>query len=614
VTIPARLEAILRGDAEVQPRHDAGAIARETVWATMRDGIRLATDVYRPPVERAPAIVMRTPYGRALIEANLLLLARCGYVVVSQDCRGTGDSEPDHWDFSIYEAEDCVDFVEWVTQQPWYDGFIGSCGGSYVGWLQGCMAMHPAMSAIAPEVAGFGGPIPAVGATTHMFVNAYSRTVGKGEEKVALGYDEMERLMLEETLATGYFDAPLHVAFPEALLERYPELRALSPGEARRRLYELYSGLPPAQRVELVQLAAGARGDFTYQGVSQLSSFFGRDVPGYDYLYPSVRDPELFTRLHAPVFEITGWYDWGLDYTLATWDRLMREARDDVRTRSRLFIGPNAHNAPGYHEGREAHPELDRVYRVTELPELLLRWCDAVRDDALDDWPVAIYYLMGANEWRSAPAWPPPEAETRLLHLHAGGGLDPAPPAADEPPDRYVYDPDDPTPTKGGSIISYVYPPGSVDVADVQARADVLTYTTPPLEEDLDVVGPLRVVLHASSSALETDFFARLSDVFPDGRAIQLQNGALRTRYRNPAGEAEVLEPGRVYELEIALAATANRFRAGHRLRLDICSADFPKLDRNANRGGEPGPPVRAEQTIHHDADHPSRLVLSVLA
>jgi hypothetical protein len=229
----------------------------------------------------------------------------------------------------MYEAEDCLDFVECVTRQAWYDGFIGSCGGSYVGWLQGCLAMHPAMSAIAPDVAGFGGPIPAAGPTTHMFVNAYSRTVGKGEEKVALGYDELERLMLEETLATGYFDEPLHAPFPEALLERHSELRTLAPADARRRLYEVYSELPPAQRVELVQLTWGATGDFTYQDVAKLSSFFGRDVPGYDYLYPRVRDPELFGHLHAPVFELTGWYDWGLDYTLATWDRLMREARDE---------------------------------------------------------------------------------------------------------------------------------------------------------------------------------------------------------------------------------------------------------------------------------------------
>ena len=141
----------------------------------------------------------------------------------------------------------------------------------------------------------------------------------------------------------------------------------------------------------------------------------------------------------------------------------------------------------------------------------------------------------------------------------------------------------------------------------------MLTYTTEPLEHDLDVVGPLRMTLFASSSAVDTDFVARLTDVFPDGRAIQLQAGALRTRYREREGEPSFLEPGRVYRLEIDLWATANRFKAGHRLRVDISSADFPKFDRNSNRGGEPGEPVPARQMIYHDADHPSHLEVRVL-
>ena len=165
----------------------------------------------------------------------------------------------------------------------------------------------------------------------------------------------------------------------------------------------------------------------------------------------------------------------------------------------------------------------------------------------------------------------------------------------------------------GGSIVSSVYPPGSVDVSEVQQRSDVLTYTTAPLERDLDVVGPLRLILYASSSALDTDFSARLSDVFPDGRAIQLQSGILRARYRNQAGEPDLLEPGRIYQFNIDMCATANRFRAGHRLCLDISSADFPRFDRNTNRGGEPGGPVPATQVIYHDAEHPSHLIVSVL-
>jgi putative CocE/NonD family hydrolase len=198
------------------------------------------------------------------------------------------------------------------------------------------------------------------------------------------------------------------------------------------------------------------------------------------------------------------------------------------------------------------------------------------------------------------------------LHLRTGGRLDPTPPSEPSAPDTYLYDPDDPTPTVGGSIISFVYPTGSVDVSEVQQRADILTYTTTVLERDLDVVGPLRVILFASSSAIDTDFSARLSDVFPDGRAIQLQSGMLRARCRDLDGDAALLEAGRIYRLDIDLWATANRFKRGHRLRLDIASADFPRFDRNTNRGGEPGAPLKVVQSLYHDPEHPSHLILWV--
>jgi hypothetical protein len=194
----------------------------------------------------------------------------------------------------------------------------------------------------------------------------------------------------------------------------------------------------------------------------------------------------------------------------------------------------------------------------------------------------------------------------------AGGKLT-AEPDSSSRPDIYVYDPADPTPTLGGSIVSSMYQPGSVDVSAIQKRPDVLTYTTPPLGQDLDVVGSLSMILYASSSAVDTDFHVRLTDVFPDGRAIQLQSGVLRTRFRNKGGEPELMEPGRIYRLEIDMWATANRFRVGHRLRIDITSADFPRFDRNANRGGTPGDPIPATQTIYHDAKYPSELILSVV-
>lgn len=590
--------------------HPASAIQRETVFVGMRDGVRLATDLYRPPdAGRAPAVAVRTPYGRESFSHAMTALAQQGYVGISQDCRGTGESEPDHWDFYVYESEDSLDFVEWITQQEWFDGFLGSMGSSYAAGTQWCMAMHPAMGAIVPVVGGL-GVVPTTRPRLYMFVNAYSRSIGKGAEKAALTAEEMERGMASETLAGGYFNDPLHTRFSEAVLDRYPELRSLPPGKAQRRLYEKYSTLPAAERADLIKLALDVE-SVTFASVEALPAVFGQGVTHDAHLLPRVSEAELVRSLRAPSLLITAWYDWALDDALATWDLLTHEGAEPVRSRSRLLIKPSAHNMPGYREGRQDHPELDRIYGFAALLEAY--WFRAVREEALDSWPTVIYYLMGANEWRSAPAWPPPEAEIQQLYLAAGRQLTSSPPGTPSEPDRYAYDPDDPTPTVGGSIVSYVYSPGSVDVSDVQARPDLLTYTSEVLERDLDVVGPLRLVLYASSSALDTDFSARLSDVFPDGRAIQLQSGTLRTRYRNPLGAPEPLKPGRIYRLEIDMSATATRFAAGHRLRLDLASADFPRFDRNTNRGGEPGPPIVAEQTVHHDADHPSHLLLSVL-
>lgn len=583
-----------------------------TVMVPMRDGIRLATDVYLPPTVPAPVVVMRTPYERDQ-DGNVgafMSLARRGFAVVSQDCRGTGRSEPDFWDYYVREPEDSYDLVEWITHQDWFDGFIGSTGGSYVGQTQWCMAMHPAMSAIVPEVSGLGVGINSV--HLHMFMNAYARSMGNGQEILDVSYEDLEGIMLDETLATGYFNEPLYRPLPEAVLKRVPELAGLSPYAARQRLWAYYCSLTNAGRAELVKDITGAR-NVTIVEVESLSGTFGTAISHDRHTLPHTRMDEIVQSLHAPALMVSGWYDWGLNDLFATWDLLNQAQPEPLRSRNRLLIAPSAHNMPGYHEHREGHPELDRPYRTAGITEILARWYTSVREDTLDTWPTVIYYLMGANEWRAAGSWPIRDAQPARFYLGAAGTLSAQEPPTGVEPDSYVYDPENPPPTKGGSIVSFVYPPGSVDVSDVQERPDVLTYTTEPLEHDLDVAGPLRMTLYASSSAVDTDFVVRLTDVFPDGRAIQLQAGALRTRYREPAAEPSFLEPGQVYPLDIDLWATANRFLAGHRLRVDISSADFPKFDRNTNRGGEPGQPVPARQTIYHDAAHPSHLEVRIL-
>jgi uncharacterized protein len=601
----------VRGD-DTQPRYAVSEIHCETVWVVMRDGVRLATDIYLPPSRPAPVIAMRTPYGRALdrLVGVFIAFARRGYVLISQDCRGTGNSEPDSWDYYMHEPEDSWDLVEWISDQDWFDGFVGACGGSYVGQTQWCMATHPRMSTIVPEVSGLGIAINT--ARLYMNLNAYARSVGKGEGKVPVHYTELERLMVEETRAGGYFNEPLHQPFSDALLSSYPELRMLAPTQAKRWLWEQYCAMSCAQRAEFVKLALGVK-NVTVVEVESLSAIFGHRIPHDAHTIPRPDPAELCRLINAPPLMVTGWYDWGLNDALATWQLLGREATEQVRSRSRLIITPAAHNVPGYHEGMGDHPELQHNHRTVNHAGLLLRWYAAVREGTTDAWPTVIYYLMGANEWRLAEDWPPPEAKPLALYLGPGGTLAAKAPVQPSAPDCFVYDPQDPTPTVGGSIVSNVYPPGSVDVSEVQKRQDVLTYTTPLLERALDVVGPLRLILHVSSSAVDTDFSARLSNVFPDGRAIQLQSGMLRARYRNLTGDPEPLEPGRIYRLEIDMWATANRFKVGHRLRVDISSADFPRFDRNTNRGGDPGPPISATQTIHRSPQYPSQLLVSVL-
>ncbi|HUZ55149.1 MAG TPA: CocE/NonD family hydrolase [Streptosporangiaceae bacterium] len=608
---PEFAELLRHPERMASPDFTVPDIKVATVMVPMRDGIRLATDVYLPPKLPAPTVVMRTPYERDQ-DSNVgafLSLARRGFAVVSQDCRGTGGSEPDFWDYYVREPEDSYDLIEWITHQDWFDGFIGSTGGSYVGQTQWCMAMHPAMSATVPEVSGLGVGINHL--HLHMFVNAYARSMGNGDDILDVSYEDLEGIMLDETLATGYFNEPLYKPLPDAVLKRVPELPGLSPYEAQQRLWAYYCSLTNADRVEVIKEMTGAR-NVTIVEVESLSDAFGHTISHDRHTLPHTEMDEIVRSLHAPALMVSGWYDWGLNDLFATWDLLNRAAPEPLRSRNRMLIAPSSHGTAGYHEGREGHPELDRPYRTAGIPAVLARWYSAVREDALDSWPTVVYYLMGANEWRAADSWPIRDAEPALFYLGPDGALTSNQPQSSEP-DSYTYDPDDPPPTKGGSIVSYVYPPGSVDVSDVQQRSDVLTYTTEPLERDLDVVGPLRMILFASSSAVDTDFVGRLTDVFPDGRAIQLQAGALRTRYRDREGEPSFLEPGHVYRLEIDMWATANRFKAGHRLRVDISSADFPRFDRNTNLGGEPGEPIPARQTIYHDAECPSHLEARVL-
>ncbi|HET9937381.1 MAG TPA: CocE/NonD family hydrolase, partial [Gaiella sp.] len=246
-------------------------------------------------------------------------------------------------------------------------------------------------------------------------------------------------------------------------------------------------------------------------------------------------------------------------------------------------------------------------------------------DNGWDERPPAELYVLGAGEWRGASEWPLPGTEWTSFHLRQGGGLTRSEPGPDEPVDHYAYDPADPVPTIGGvnSVLTMTQGaqtrilPGPHDQRVLEKRDDVLVYTSEPLDRDLEVIGPVEMVLYAASSARDTDFIVRLCDVYPDGRSIFLTEGIIRARYRGSVeGESvELLEPGEVAEYRIRCYPAANVFRRGHRIRLDVTSSSFPRFSRNLNTGEDVGTGTRmqvAEQTILHTARYPSHVVLPV--
>lgn len=540
------------------------------VEMTARDGTRLRADVYRPAGgERLPALVQRTPYDKAQAvrsdDLDLLRMVRAGYAVVVQDVRGRHASEGLFEPFR-HEAADGAETVAWAAAQPWCSGAVGMFGASYVGitqWLA-ASAAPPALRAIAPLL------------TSTDVHGDWAYRGGAFELGFALLWNAQH--LVPEPLADDPRDGfAAHAA-------RRP-LRALAPD----------AGL------------AAFHGDWL-------------DRPAYDAWWRELVDPERIAAVELPVLALGGWYDIFLRGTLAGHRRMAARGRDDAR----LVIGPWSHTVTG-----GAFPRRDYGRRAgidaDDLTSLHLRWFDRHlrgRDDggAAGEAPVRLF-VMGADAWRDAEAWPLPETAWTRFHLGAGGRLADAAPGADGS-DAYTYDPRDPVPTTGGGTFLPGQEVGAcagpLDRRAVEERADVLTYTTAPLERDVEAIGPVELVLRVSSSAPDTDFTGALVDVHPDGRAELLTDGIVRARWRGSRSEAAPLAPGEVVELRIDLGATANRFRAGHRIRVEVSSSDFPRYDRNTNTGGTVADErdeqvVAAVNRVHHGAGQPSHLLLPLM-
>ncbi len=536
----------------------SGVRVERSLPVPMPDGVHLMADHYAPTAEGDfPTLLIRSPYGRGpeagAFGYGFVFLAQRfaerGYHVVVQGVRGLYDSEGEFAPF-VHEAADGLATVEWIAGQPWFNGVLGMWGPSYLGYNQYAVAVNapPGLRAIAPSVA---------------FSSVYPLTYSNG----ALALDTaLQGLFLFDTL------------------RRYRQ----SPQESGRRW---------RVRREVMDQA------FSHLPLLEAdTTITGRAEPFYRNTLGNVREDDPFWKdmdhrerlneVAVPVHLLGGWYDLCLKDTLADYAALRAAGH-----RPHLVIGP------WYHLDLSPKGWLPAALREG------LRWFDAHlkgETHRLRRQPVRIY-VMGAEEWQELEDWPP-AAETVRYYLHAQDQLSTGGPTTSSPPDAYLYDPADPTPNLAGPLL--MSPAGPVDNRALEARSDVLCYTTTPLERDVEVIGPVRLELYVRSSLAHTDFFGRLCDVYPDGRSVNVCDGLFRVE----PGKGE-LQPDGSLRIEVDLSATAQCFRRGHCIRLQVSSGAHPRWNRNLGTA-EPSATatamVAAEQTIYHDPRHPSALVLPI--
>lgn len=538
----------------------SGFTVQRDLRVPMRDGVQLATDLYLPDGAGGhPAIAVRTPYGKG--EGKLIgeFFARFGYAVVVQDTRGRHKSEGEFYPFR-HEASDGRDFTSWIKQQPWCNGKIGGFGLSYLGFTQWAMAPgNPDLASISP---------------TFITANLYDGIYSAG----AFG-----QLTFLHWSLTSY--------------GRYGNMAGA------RDIVKGYRHFP------LIESDDTALGDIGFY-----NDWVTHPEPG-EY-WRAMSADERMCEITAPAFLVAGWYDFFRDAQIRDYQKL--RACGGAGASSKILIGPWSHgffNANLKEYGiRPGAGEAIPFEYIRESKE----WLDYSLKGAANGWdrraPLRVF-VLGENVWRDEQQWPPAEAAARTLFLRAGGRLDAAPPGGDEPPDTFNYDPRNPVPTVGGnhgdpSAI------GPADQREVEQRPDVLVYSSEPLTQPLRVMGLVKALVFASSSAPDTDFTAKLVDVQPDGRALIVCEGIVRARYRNGATSPQLLEPGKPERFEIELGNTAVLFKVGHRVRLEISSSNWPRYHANPNTGRDiatEGEPVTASQQVFHSAGRVSALYLPVV-
>ena len=553
----------------------------------MRDGVRLATTVFLPRDEgRYPAALVRIPYNRGhIIDPTY---NQNGIALVAQDTRGRYGSEGEFYPFAA-DADDGEDTLNWIAEQPWSNGKVGMFGDSYLASVQFAVAPgdNPHLAALNPRFmsgdpwqrAYYADGVLSLGLTfTWICLEVGSRS--------------------SESMTLPQYDVP-------ALMRHRPVIE----------LDEAYGG-------------------------SKVNAY-------RDYLNHSTRDAfwrELDWRsklgkTHVPILLTAGWYDYYAGETFKNYKALLDgEGSPALKASHRVLVGPWTH---GF-QWKSQLGDIDFGPQMLQENNSSFRWLNTILkgSDATEFQKAPIrLFVMGINEWRDENEWPLARTRFTPYYLHSVAGangvqgdglLSPVGPGQEviqgaAPFDRYVFDPENPVPTTGGnhSVGWYnaglyeICKPGPLEQSPVERREDVLVYTTPVLERDTEVTGPVVLKLFASTTAVDTDWVARLADVHPDGRSFNVTEGVIRARYREMKwDQPTLLEPGVVYEYTIELLPTSMVFKAGHRIRLHVTSSNFPLWDRNLNTAEVPHMGTFAQaatQTVHHSREYASCLILPLI-
>ena len=552
------------------------------VAVPMRDGVKLYADVYRPRREgRFPTLITRTPYGvqRDGMHEAVIRFAQHGYAVVVQDTRGRYESEG-AWDPFRNEANDGFDTVEWAAGQAWSNGKVGMHGGSYLGHVQWQAATMtpPHLTTIFPVLA-----------STSIYHNTFFHG---GAFKLALAF------------GWGAVRMPNRIMNPQ-----YWHTEGYAPQELK---YDQIVWTLPLTELDLA--SSGQRVGFFRDWLKHQS---------YDSYWKAISDEERFGKVRVPTYSLGGWFDLLVGGTINGFKGVRANgATAAAREGAKLIIGPWGHGPTRKYGDVDFGPTAMR-----DLFDLELRWNDrhlkGIANGIDREAPVELF-VMGVNKWAHFADWPVPGTRFTPLYLTSGGQanslrgdgrLEFTVPAAGK--DGYEYDPRNPVPSVGGNdCCGAPFPAGPRDQRPVEARQDVLVYSTEILKETVTIAGPVEMRLFAATDGRDTDFVAKLVDVFPDGSAINLAEGILRARFHKGLNRMELLEPGKMYEFVIDMRGTANVFQPGHRIRVDVTSSNFPQYDRNPNTGEDLGVSARvrtAKQTVFHGGAGRSHIVLPVV-